>query len=139
MNIDKELYPEVDIRKDKTAKICLFLCFMRDRTMAVKATTIDEVKERCADEPAFHIAEISDGRVFNHLAGLTKVCGKEIIMTRKFCPETERIINVLMVLNPDGTNKVLSEQRRLPREYLRQLDNWWKDDEREIIADDPQA
>jgi len=117
------VYPEVDIRKDKNAKISMFLCFMQTRTMAMKATTIEEVRERCADEPAFHVVEISDGMVFNHLVGQTRMDGKEVILTKSF-DDNDRIMNVVMVLYSDGSRKVISMQRRLPREYMEQLRFW---------------
>lgn len=121
-------YPEVDIRKDKTERINIYLCFMRDRTICVKSSNVDDVKKRYADEPAFHITEIVDGMVFHYLAGKTKNGDRELMLTKRMTDKevgNDRIVHVLAIADRTGKIlEVISEQRRMPREHLAQLDRW---------------
>lgn len=128
MKREHVMYPEMDIRKDKTARINIYLCFKKDGTLAVKASSIDEVREKFAELPAFHVTELVEGQVFHYLAGMTKIGGKELLLTRhEIITEngTRRIMHEIGIASDFCPGYVaLTSQRRMPREYLKQLDGW---------------
>lgn len=125
-----EVYPEIDIREDKSDMIIIYLCFFKSGTIAVKASHLREIRERFAKEPAFHVIEIIGGQLYYYLAGTTKIGNKEILLVKRECLSTtgkRRLKYALVVQDnsrPLEPPRIISSQRRLPHEYMRQLESW---------------
>jgi len=127
MSYEPIIYPEKDIRPDKQGKYNLYFCFRREMTLCVKARCIEDIRKYYDGEPAFHITELVGGLVFNYLGGVTKCNGRELLLIKEQVNMfgTDRIIHTILIVDEKGEMiKRLSSQRRMPRCYLEQLDEW---------------